>query len=105
MTTPDLPERPLTRLDRFGMDVTHRQMLWSYDDCEIVSTNYNHPSITEGQHTNGPAMWWIRSPGGEWVRTGITHKHLLREIWVSCGEECFKDWGVEPADKEGTERE
>lgn len=87
----------MTRLDRYGCDVTDLPGLWSADDCEIVATNFNHPTITAGMHTNGPATWWIRrAESGEWVRTGVKHKHLIREIWVSCGEECFEPW-------EGTE--
>lgn len=47
-------------------DVTDLHGLWSEEDFEIVSTQFSHPSITSGQHTNGPASVWWRKIGGDW---------------------------------------
>lgn len=83
----------MTRLDPTGRDVTDSPGLWSESDCEIAATNHASPDITTGQHTNGPAMLFIRrADGGPWVRTGLTKMHLLRAIWETCGEECFEEW-------------
>ena len=58
------------RLDREGRDVTDLSGLWDESDCEIASTNFGHPSIIGGMHTNGPASIWIRLPDGDvdWIR-------------------------------------
>ena len=72
----------MIRLDTAGRDVTDSPGLWSEEDVEIVQTNYPHPDIKTGQHTNGPAVIWWRYGGGEWVNTGIIHMHKVRETWV-----------------------
>lgn len=34
--------------------------------CEIYQTNYPHPDIKHGQHTNGPARVWVKVDGKRW---------------------------------------
>lgn len=65
------------RWDKSGRDVTDLPGLWSADDIEVCQTNFPHPTITTGQHTNGPAMIWTRHDGGDWQRTGETHMHKV----------------------------
>lgn len=74
----------MIRLDTTGRDVTDLPGLWSEDDCEIVATNFPHPTITSGQHTNGPATIWIRRcvHGAEWINTGEKSMHKVREAWA-----------------------
>lgn len=75
----------MLRLDTAGRDVTDSPGLWSEDDVEIVQTNFSHPSITSGQHTNGPAsIWWRRADcGTEWENTGMIHMHKVRAKWIA----------------------
>lgn len=57
----------MTYVQRFSSDgrcVTNLPGLWSEDDIEITQTQFNHPSITSGQHTNGPANIFWRNPEG-----------------------------------------
>lgn len=78
------------RLDKSGRDVTDMAGLWSEDDCEIVATNHRHPTITTGQHTNGPAAIWIRrAEVGEWIPTEFRGMHKVRDQWVREGIESF----------------
>lgn len=77
----------ISRYERRFRDVTDLPAEWSADDVEICQTNYPHPTITSGQHTNGPAMIWIRRGGGDWVRTGETHMHKVRKLWEIHGGE------------------
>lgn len=78
------------RLDTAGRDVTDSPGLWSEEDCEIVATNFRHPTITSGQHTNGPASIWIRRADvGEWIRTNGRNMHAVREQWSHEGISIF----------------
>lgn len=70
------------RWDKSGRDVTDLPGLWSEDDIQVCQTNYPHPSITSGQHTNGPASIWVRREGEEWQRTGETHMHKVLQKWI-----------------------
>lgn len=80
------------RLDTAGNDVTQLPGLWSEDDCEIVATNFRHPTITTGQHTNGLAVIWIRKAEvGEWYRTYSRSMHDVRQQWIHEGIESFVD--------------
>jgi hypothetical protein len=47
----------------------------------MVSTNFPHPDIKSGQHTNGPATVWIQVDG-RWINTG-SHSiaKVSREIY------------------------
>lgn len=67
------------RWDITGRDVTDLPGLWSADDVEVCQTNFTHPTITSGQHTNGPAAIWIKRDSGEWINTGETHLHKVRD--------------------------
>lgn len=73
----------INRWDTSGRDVTDLPGLWSEDDIEVCQTNFPHPSITSGMHTNGPATIWVRLPAetGEWRCTGLKHLHKMRECW------------------------
>jgi hypothetical protein len=53
-------------------------MSMSYGDYEICATNYPHPDIHEGQHTNGPPSIWVRYKGGQWLCTDEKHMHKVR---------------------------
>lgn len=35
----------------------------------VVKTNYPHPTITTGQHNNGPGVVWV-CVDGTWYNTG-----------------------------------
>lgn len=78
-----------TRWDREGRDVTNLPGLWSEDDVEIAATNFAHPAITSGQHTNGPALIWLKRcvAGAEWINTGMEHLHKVRDAWVMANSE------------------
>lgn len=77
-----------TRWDRQGRDVTNLPGLWSEEDVEVSATNFPHPTITAGQHTNGPATIWLKRcvPGAEWVCTGEKHMHRVRDAWALSNE-------------------
>ena len=84
----------MRRFDREGRDVTELAGLWSEDDCEIVATNHSHPDITTGQHTNGPAMIWIRRAdhtgrAGLWNSTGLHSMHKVMYLWKQVGMDLF----------------
>jgi hypothetical protein len=61
-----------------------------FGSVEVCQTIYGHPSITSGQHTNGPASIWVRVPGGEWVPTGRKSMHSVRE-WCKLDGVAFVD--------------
>lgn len=79
------------RLDREGRDVSDLPGLWDESDVEIVTTQFSHPSITSGQHTNGPADIWIRLPCGgvDWIRSPERSMHRTRQAWIEMGIEWF----------------
>lgn len=54
-------------------------MSQQYGDYELCATNYPHPDIKTGQHTNGPASIWVRYKGEQWLHTGERHMHKVRE--------------------------
>ncbi len=49
---------------------------------EIVKTNYPHPTITTGQHTNGPGRVWV-CVDGTWYNTGC---HSLLRVRAEIAE-------------------
>ena len=50
-------------------------------EYECVCTNYQHPSVTTGQHTNGPCVWWYRIVGNPtWHNSGEKALHKVRKI-------------------------
>ena len=77
------------RWDTKGRDVTDTPGLWSEDDVEVCATNYSHPTITSGQHTNGPAAIWLRRcvEGAEWVNTGLSSLKRVRDAWEHVNED------------------
>jgi hypothetical protein len=44
----------------------------------LKRTNYPHPSITSGMHTNGPAKVWVKADG-LWYDTGSHRLHAVEE--------------------------
>lgn len=80
----------ITRVSRNGNDVTGLPWMWSVTDTEVCATNYPHPSITSGQHTNGPASIWTRPIGGEWERSAERSMHKVREMIVDAGKEATR---------------
>jgi hypothetical protein len=48
-------------------------------DIEYIATNYRHPDIKTGQHTNGPARIWIRVDSGPWYPTGSCSMWRVRD--------------------------
>lgn len=79
------------RFDKTGRHITHLPGLWSEEDCEITATNYAHPSITTGQHTNGPQTIFIREckEGSPWIKTDLRHNHKVVLLWVESGINAF----------------
>lgn len=79
------------RFDKSGNDVTNSPELWCDTDCEIVLTNFPHPSITTGMHTNGQATPWIRVCNGnsEWHMSSERHLHKTVEAWAMFGISWF----------------
>jgi hypothetical protein len=64
----------IKRYDTEGRDVTDLYGLYDEADVEICTTQFPHPTITSGQHTNGPQSIWVRMPDAsderaEWVRS------------------------------------
>ena len=47
---------------------------------EIIATQFSHPTITSGMHTNGPATLWLKV-GNEYVKAHSHHRHEV-ELWV-----------------------
>ena len=46
----------------------------------LCITNYQHPTITTGQHTNGPGRVWVLA-SGIWLNTGSSKLHrVMREL-------------------------
>jgi hypothetical protein len=77
------------RIDKDGRDVTDLPGLWDESDCEIVATNFSHPTVTTGQHTNGKATIWIRLADKDWMLSHETSLHKARSAWVEMGIEWF----------------
>jgi len=46
-------------------------------EIEYTATQFSHPDITTGMHTNGPPRVWIRVDG-TWYPTGSYHMHRVR---------------------------
>lgn len=82
-----------TRWDKEGRDVTNLPGLWDESDVEVSATNFPHPMITSGQHTNGPASIWLKRcvDGAEWWNTGMTHMHKVRNAWCLANSEGRSD--------------
>jgi hypothetical protein len=57
---------------------------------QITATNYSHPTITTGQHTNGPAIVWIQVDG-EWYDTECQYRHKVRAWLEAHGPERIMD--------------
>ena len=60
-----------------------------YGDWKICATNFPHPTITEGQHTNGPAAVWVEVDG-EWINTGSHCLHHVANELEAYGVERIK---------------
>lgn len=56
------------------------------NNIEICATNFNHPTITSGMHTNGPAHIWIKI-NEEWIPTGSSTMHRVRKELETHGAE------------------
>lgn len=88
----------MRRYSSIGNDVTDNPNLWKSGDCEIVRTQYHHPDITEGMHTNGPASIWIREAGwkhradGRWINTGSHKMHDVIEQFIQFGTSLFRHY-------------
>ena len=61
-------------------------MSQSYKNYDITTTNFHHPDIKTGQHTNGPGMVWVRHDGGEWLCTGLKQQHKVRLLIDTHGD-------------------
>ena len=55
-------------------------------EIELVKTNYSHPTITTGQHTNGPGRVWLRE-GDRWMDTGSSSLLRVRQELARNGTE------------------
>ena len=93
------PGATVRRYNRQGIDVTEDPSRWTPDDCEIIRTQYHHPDVLAGQHTNGPAQVWIRLaeyppnfvPHGKWVNTNSHKAHEVVESFKNAGIESFDE--------------
>lgn len=47
-------------------------------DVTVVKTNYPHPTVTTGQHNNGPGVVWVRV-GETWYNTGCSSLLRVRD--------------------------
>jgi hypothetical protein len=83
------------RYDTAGRDVTDLPGLHDEADIEICTTQYPHPSIASGQHTNGPASIWVRMPDSgderqEWIRSRERSRHATLKALADMGFEWFR---------------
>lgn len=78
----------ILRFSSNGDDITDMPELWSVTDTEVCSTNYPHPTITSGQHTNGPRTNWMRQIGGEWVPLREKSMHKVGLIVAGKRKDC-----------------
>jgi len=78
----------MIRLATNGRDVTGANDLWSDTDIIITQTNYRHPDITSGMHTNGPASVWVRfGDVDEWTCCGQYRMFHILRAWNIGGRE------------------
>lgn len=58
---------------------------------EVCVTQYNHPDITSGMHTNGPPSIFVRVGGTKpwYLMDRSYHLHQIRELWAFFGWEVF----------------
>ena len=60
------------------------------DTYELRTSQYDHPDAPRGQHTNGPAMLFVRRPDGPWYRVRIqTNAHAVRRMIAAYGFDHF----------------
>lgn len=62
----------------------------SHGEFDLMATNFRHPDVTTGQHTNGPATIWVRYQGREWICTGERHMHKVRTALIQQGYEYLR---------------
>lgn len=67
---------------------------------EIRASNYNHPERETGQHTNGPAMLYVRwTRADPWFRViDIISMHKVRRLIEAVGFHAFVDVYCERVD-------
>jgi hypothetical protein len=75
----------LKRYNKLGRDISDLPVLWSDEDCWICVTQYSHPSITSGLHTNGPALIFIRAIEGKWIHSQEGSLRRTLDLWVDMG--------------------
>jgi hypothetical protein len=85
----------IKRYDTAGRDVTDLHGLHDEADIEVCSTNYGHPSITSGLHTNGHASVWVRMPDAsderrEWIRSREMSLNSTLSAFVTLGFTWFQ---------------
>jgi hypothetical protein len=79
------------RIGTDGENVTGKPALCDPTDAEFCTTNFPHPNILSGQHTNGPPSIWIRRIGGEWIRCRERALHHAIAAFVSMGFAWFEE--------------
>jgi hypothetical protein len=79
------------RIRANGENVTGFPHLYRHFDAEFCTTNFPHPNIVSGQHTNGPPAIWIRRIGGEWIQCRERALHHAIAAFVSMGFEWFEE--------------
>lgn len=57
-----------------------------YKDFEICQTNFNHPDIKTGMHTNGKAGIWIR-PAIKVAEWAYTDEHAMHKVRKNIDEQ------------------
>lgn len=78
------------RFNNLGENITDDPDRYSDTDCEVVATNFPHPCIRSGQHTNGPGTIWIREAKGDWIMCDERSIHQVKSKWKNGGIEAFK---------------
>lgn len=51
-------------------------------EWEVKATNFADPDNETGQHTNGPAMIFVRGNGYPWIATGERMHLVVRQLHI-----------------------
>jgi len=79
------------RISTSGADVTGKPARYRPTDARFCTTNFPHPNIVSGQHTNGPPAIWIRRIAGRWIRCRERALHHAIAAFVTMGFAWFEE--------------
>ena len=71
-------------------------MLTKYKNFEIISTQYTHPDIKSGQHTNGPPKIWVRELGKNFSAWFPTLEHSMKKVRDNLDKHGIEFYEVKP---------